>query len=37
MMIGSAFLMIIFSLVSKPPSQATIDRYFGPITAGGSE
>ncbi len=37
MMIGSALLLIFVSLVTKPPSQATIDKYFGPITAGSAE
>jgi Na+/proline symporter len=32
MVIGSAFFMILFSLLTRPPSQQTIDRYFGRST-----
>ena len=30
MVLGSAFLMIVVSLMTRPPSQATIDKYFPP-------
>ena len=33
MVFGSALLTIIVSLLTRPPSQRTIDRYFGPVTA----
>lgn len=29
MVIGSAFFMVLFSLLTRPPSPQTIDRYFG--------
>jgi hypothetical protein len=29
MVIGSAFFMILFSLITPAPSRETIDRYFG--------
>jgi hypothetical protein len=32
MVLGSAVLMIIVSLATRPPSQATIDKYFGQPT-----
>jgi Na+/proline symporter len=32
MVIGSALFMVLFSLLTRPPSQQTIDRYFGRTT-----
>jgi hypothetical protein len=29
MVVGSALFMILFSLLTPPPSRQTIDRYFG--------
>lgn len=31
MVLGSALCMIVFSLLTKPPTQKTIDKYFGPV------
>jgi len=33
MVLGSAFWMILVSLVTKPPSKETIDRYFSEAPA----
>jgi Na+/proline symporter len=37
MVIGSALLMIFVSLLTRPPSQATLDNYFPPKTDSGSK
>ena len=37
MTIGSAFWMVLVSLLTKPPSQATLDKYFLPKAAQNSE
>jgi hypothetical protein len=34
MVIGSALLMLIVSLLTAPPSKETIDKYFPPRKAG---
>jgi len=34
MVLGSAILMILVSLLTRPPSRATIDKYFSTETAG---
>jgi hypothetical protein len=33
MVFGSAIAMIVFSLVTRPPSQRTIDKYFASAAA----
>ena len=36
MVIGSAILMILVSLMTKPPSQATLEKYFPPKSTAGT-
>ncbi|HWD20285.1 MAG TPA: sodium:solute symporter family protein [Verrucomicrobiae bacterium] len=34
MVLGSALIMIVFSVLTPPPSRATVDKYFGAAPAG---
>lgn len=37
MVVGSAFFMVLFSLLTRPPSRQTIDRYFSRTTTSAQQ